>query len=66
MEPYQQPTDQLMAQWRTSPQGLASATVSERRRQYGPNELVENLLMAGMVLLFLPREGLKASGERGE
>ena len=41
MEPYQQPTDQLMAQWRTSPQGLASATVSERRRQYGPNELVE-------------------------
>ncbi len=30
-----------MAQWRTSPQGLASATVSERRRQYGPNELVE-------------------------
>jgi len=41
MEPYQQPTDQLMAQWRTSPQGLASATVSERRRQYGPNELIE-------------------------
>ncbi len=29
-----------MAQWRTSPQGLASATVAERRRQYGPNELV--------------------------
>jgi len=41
MEPYQQPTDQLMVQWQTSPQGLASATVSERRRQYGPNELVE-------------------------
>ena len=41
MEPYQQPTDQLLAQWRTSSQGLASAAVSERRRQYGPNELVE-------------------------
>jgi P-type Ca2+ transporter type 2C len=41
MEPYQQPIDQLLAQWRTSSQGLASAAVSERRRQYGPNELVE-------------------------
>jgi P-type Ca2+ transporter type 2C len=41
MEPYQQPTDQLMAQWRTPSQGLTSATVSELRRQYGPNELIE-------------------------
>jgi len=41
MEPYQQPTDQLLAQWRTTSQGLASAAVAERRRQYGPNELVE-------------------------
>ena len=41
MEPYQQPTDQIMAQWRTSPRGLASAAVLERRRQYGTNELVE-------------------------
>ena len=41
MEPYQQPTDQLLAHWQTSSQGLASAAVSERRRQYGPNELVE-------------------------
>jgi Ca2+-transporting ATPase len=41
MEPYQQPTDQFMEQWRTSFQGLASAAVAERRRQYGLNELVE-------------------------
>jgi len=41
MEPYQQPMDQLMTQWQTSSRGLALATVSERRRQYGPNELVE-------------------------
>jgi P-type Ca2+ transporter type 2C len=40
MEPYQQPTDPFMAQWRTSHQGLASAAVAERRRQYGLNELV--------------------------
>ncbi|MDD4998071.1 MAG: cation-translocating P-type ATPase, partial [Syntrophales bacterium] len=26
--------------WQTSPRGLASATIAERRRQYGPNELV--------------------------
>ncbi len=30
-----------MAHWGASPQGLASATVAERRRQYGKNELVE-------------------------
>ena len=52
MEPYQQPTDQLMAQWRTSPQGLASATVSERRRQYGPNELVEKEKKSPLLMFF--------------
>jgi Ca2+-transporting ATPase len=41
MEPYQQTTDELMAHWQTSPRGLASVTVAERLRQYGPNELVQ-------------------------
>jgi Ca2+-transporting ATPase len=52
MEPYQQTTDQLMAQWQTLPQGLTKAKVSERRRQYGPNELVEKEKKSP-VLMFL-------------
>ncbi len=40
MEPYRQPAEQVLAKWRTPPQGLAPAAVAELRRQYGRNELV--------------------------
>ncbi len=51
MQPYQQPTEQLLAQWRTSPEGLASEAVSERRRQYGLNELIEKKKSPLMMFL---------------